>query len=152
MQKKITLKLMVSILLMALLSIGLCGCGETSNDGASETKSDETTIGDLVMASEVNEDSYRVITQCDVFNANSPFIHVVGTLKGGKKDKTVVKASWHFTDGDVFIAEAETTAGYDEGPVWFHMSKPDNGWPVGDYLVKLYVDDEEVAVKSFSVE
>lgn len=115
MQKKITLKFMVSILLMALLSIGLCGCGESSSDEKTESTPADATIGDLVMASEVNEDSYRVITQCDVFNADSPFIHVVGTLKGGKKDKTVVKASWHYVDGDVFIAEAETTAGYDDG-------------------------------------
>ncbi len=151
---KFSSKKLLGFLLIALLAFSLAGCVEISveGEGDSETEPSSATIADLVMASEVDEDSYKVITQTDVFQVDSPVINVVGTLKGGKKNKTVVKAAWYYIDEDIFIGEAEVTAGYDEGPVWFDLSKPDNDWPVGDYIVKMYVDGEEVSVKTFSVE
>ncbi len=150
--EKIFSKKMISLLLISLLSLSLIGCVKITIDDDSESEPIEATITDLEMASEVNEDSYKVITQTDVFQTDSPIINVVGTLKGGKKDETIVKASWHYLDENIFIDEVEVTAGYDEGPIWFSLNKPKNDWPIGEYIVKLYVDGEEVAVKAFSVE
>ena len=142
------MKLRVSVILMAIfvsLSV-FAGCGKPAGGEYGPS------ISDAVMASEVDATTYEALEKTDVFSPDAPVIHVVANLRGAKADATVVKAEWVYIDQEIFIAEAEAVAEYSEGPVWFNLTKPDNGWPTGKYQVTLFADDDEMAVKFFRVE
>jgi hypothetical protein len=65
----------------------------------------------------------------------------------------VLKAKWTFQKGgQTTVVKEDTQTIMPTGPATseFHISKPD-GWPPGDYMVEVTVDDKPVAVKHFTV-
>ena len=134
-----------SICIMIVVTVCLFAGCVTPDSGS-------PAISDAVMASEVDGVTYEALEKTDVFGVDSPIIHVVANLRGAEADATVVKAEWVYVDQEIFIAEAEAVAEYSEGPVWFNLTMPDNGWPIGKYQVTLFADDEEMTVKFFRVE
>lgn len=131
-----------------LLTTNLTGCINITVDG---NKANELQVSDLVIASKVDENTYEVLEEVDAFQVDSPTINVVAKISGAKEDETVVKVQWFYVDKNTFIDSAEAIVGYNEGPLWFSLSRPNNGWPTGQYMVKIFADDIKLAVKTFDV-
>lgn len=107
---------------------------------------------DLKVASEVDTSNKPVVITSK-FGVESPVIYVTGILKNAPEG-TVIKAEWYYLESDpvTFIDEASLESVDTTTPFYFNLSKPNNGWPVGNYEVKLYIDDEYKNSSTFSVE
>jgi len=91
----------------------------------------------------------------NVFLPETPNIYVLATL-ADVPTETTVKAVWiaEKTDAappDYEIDRTEMKAGGPMNEVKFSFSKPDAGWPVGDYRVELYIGAEMVKAVRFRV-
>lgn len=105
------------------------------------------SIGEAIMArDEEGSDPTTVFEQDDIFYA-------VVELENAPDD-TALKAVWTAVDADdtdpgLVIDEVETTAG--TGSVNFNLTN-DQLWPVGDYKVDIYLNDELSQTLEFEVE
>lgn len=123
-----------------LLILSLCACSFSFSTA---------NFQNLVMASEINEDTFKPVTATDTFSINTPKIYLTGSLNNAPGD-TVIKAKWIYIENDpaVEIDSATYEAKDSDVDFQFNLSIPENGWPVGKYEVKLYLDDKiEKAVK-----
>lgn len=107
---------------------------------------------DLKTATEVDANNNPVgITS--TFNVDTPLIYVTGMLNNAPKG-TMIKAEWYYLNNDpiIYINEAEYESVETTTAFYFNLSIPDNGWPVGNYEVMLYIDGEYKETVAFSVE
>lgn len=135
----------ISIMLVFVLTLTILnGC--EFNVSTASFKNIET-------ASEINNDTKEPITISDTFSTDAPFIYVTGKVVNAPEG-TKVKASWIYLDMDpVFtIDEAELTTKHIDTAFDFSLSKPNDGWPVGQYEVKLYIDDNHKETVKFEVQ
>jgi len=107
---------------------------------------------DLAVAADVDENN-GPIGVTNTFAVDSPMVYVTGLLKNAPEG-TVITSEWYYleSDPDTFIDRAsyesvDTTNSFD-----FSLSKPNAGWPLGEYEVKLYIDDEYKETVTFKVE
>ncbi|MBK5254288.1 MAG: hypothetical protein JJE03_07540 [Peptostreptococcaceae bacterium] len=107
---------------------------------------------DVQMASEVDESTYEPITETSEFYTDTPEIFVTGTVDNAPEG-TLVGAEWiYLQDGEeLFIDGADLETEDTKTPVVFSLEKPTEDWPVGDYIVNLYIDKEVVLTLSFNV-
>lgn len=89
------------------------------------------------------------------FNSGAPEIHAVVKL-ADMKAGSVVKGSWVSVDAIAtpnyeidFVEKTIQHAG--EADLHLALSRPDNGWPTGNYKVEIYIDGKLSAVKTFSI-
>jgi len=107
----------------------------------------EPSVDEVVMARSL-DDSQKPVDQTtvfgleDVFNASAK----VSNLEEGSK----VTGKWFF--GDQFIDEASVDITEDgfTGYVGFNLT-PSAPWPVGDYRLEVYLDDELAKTVTFQV-
>lgn len=75
----------------------------------------------------------------------------------GSKQGDELRGAWIAVDvGDAApantkIDEATITGDKDDFEGAFSISKPDNGWPVGDYKVEIYNGDDLVSTTEFTI-
>ena len=92
----------------------------------------------------------KVTTPAETFAKGDTIYVSVDTAGTGN---AVLKAKWTFQKGgQTTVVKEDTQTIMPTGPATseFHISKPD-GWPPGDYMVELTIDDKPVAVKHFTV-
>ena len=142
MGKKMRMKYGWLVVVLAILFI--CGCQ------ASVTTAN---FQDLATASEVDSETQEPITETQVFAVDTPVIYVTGRVENAP-EATVIKASWIYLDLDpeYLIEEAELTLEEVSSAIAFSLSKPDNGWPAGEYKVELYIDNDLAETVTFTVE
>jgi hypothetical protein len=91
----------------------------------------------------------------DKFNQNAEAIHAV-IVMDSVKPETRIKGSWVSVDAieipDYQIDSAEVKAVSAEVRAHFALSRPANGWPVGNYRLDLYVNDEFSTSVPFSIQ
>lgn len=90
------------------------------------------------------------------FTSDTPklfaFFRTTGTKQGDE-----LRGAWIAVDvGDAApantkIDEATITGDKDDFEGAFSLSKPDNGWPVGDYKVEIYNGDDLVSTAKFTI-
>ncbi len=107
---------------------------------------------DLHMASEIDADN-NPLTITDTFSADSPVIYVTGSMNNAPEG-TMIAAEWIYAEENppTFIDVAELEVNEISSSFHFSMTRPDNGWPAGEYEVNLYIDDELAETLSFTVE
>jgi len=89
------------------------------------------------------------------FQTNSPQIVVSCELKNPPAD-TKVEFTWNYlSDGIIEIDAVTLSSGDNVGTVNMHssLSRPNNGWPIGDYevVIKILDTDKEPTIKKFYV-
>ncbi|MEI6579253.1 MAG: hypothetical protein WCN92_07285 [Eubacteriales bacterium] len=72
------------------LVLSLCACS---------FKFSTANFQNLVMASEINEDTFKPITATNTFSTTSPVVYLTGTLKNAMEG-TVIKATWRYIEND----------------------------------------------------
>jgi hypothetical protein len=133
--------------LMVFLILAASGC---------EFSFSTAKLSEAVMCLSVNEDTKKPIGKTDVFSSDTPEIFCSVRLSHAPAD-TTIKSEWIYVKGEVedltdyTIDEFSLTA---EGTsyVSFSLTRPNTGFPKGDYMLKLLMDDEEKIALSFRVE
>ncbi len=125
----------------------LLGCdGEVSFTTAS--------LSEATMATGIDSES-KPVGATNVFEANTPEIFCSVKLSNAPSD-TEVLSEWVYIKGEL---EDVTDHVIDSFPVVtdgtryieFSMTRPDNGWPTGEYEMVLYVDGKEKVTLPFTV-
>ncbi|MGQ0659052.1 MAG: hypothetical protein ACT4NU_13370 [Chromatiales bacterium] len=89
------------------------------------------------------------------FSPDTPKIFLLATLAdvpSGTKLKSVwVAEKTTVAPPDYEIDSAELTGGGDSNKVTFSLSRPDAGWPPGEYRVELFIDGQPAGSVRFTV-
>ena len=141
--KKSPLFIACIIVASLLLAISLTACDE------------EVSLSEATMCRSVDGDM-RPIDATDVFTTDTPEIFCSVRLSYAPAD-TEVKAEWIYVQGELEGTENYLIDDYSltaEGTVYlsFSLTKPEAGWPKGEYKVILYVDGEEKLSVPFTVQ
>jgi len=100
----------------------------------------------LTLAKELTAD-YKPVKETSEFYPTEPFYCSVNVANLKKGD--AVKASWFY--GEELVNETTYTAEKaGSGYIGFSL-KPEKYWPIGQYRVKIYLNDQAVGEKTFSV-
>ena len=92
----------------------------------------------------------KVTTPAESFAKGDTIYVTVDTTGTGT---ATLKARWTYQKGgQTTVVKEDSQTIMPSGPATseFHISKPD-GWPAGDYMVEVTIDDKPVAVKNFTV-
>lgn len=133
---------LIAMIIMAAFMLSACSASVTT-----------ANYQDINMASAVDEATYEPITVTDVFATDTPIIFLTAKLANAPEE-TLAGAEWYYIDGDeeVFIDSVEVESVDTTTSLVFSLSIPYDGWPVGDYMVKLFIDREYDQTVNFSVE
>ena len=133
--------------LMMLLILAGSGC---------EFRFSTAKLSEAVMCTSVEEDTKKPIGKTDVFSSDTPEIFCSVRISRAPAG-TAIKSEWIYVRGEVenltdytidaFSLEAEGTS-----TVSFSLTRPNTGFPKGDYVLKLSLDDEEKIKLPFRVE
>lgn len=103
-------------------------------------------IEDAQMAKDVKPDTKEPVNLTSSFESNAPALHCVVKVANAPSD-TKIKARWiavkaEGVEPNYQIAETESpvTSGYAD----FYLTKPDAGFPPGDYKVDLFLNPETI--------
>jgi hypothetical protein len=92
----------------------------------------------------------KVSAASDAFAKRDTIYASIDTSGSGN---ATLKAKWTFEKaGKTAIVKEDSQALAASGPATseFHIAKPD-GWPVGDYVVEIFLDDKSAGTKKFAV-
>ncbi|HKK94700.1 MAG TPA: hypothetical protein VJ916_00040 [Anaerovoracaceae bacterium] len=139
--KRINVALIATVI-VSLLILSACSVSVTT-----------ANYNNINMASEVDEATYEPITITDEFTKDTPIIFLTAVLENAPEE-TMAGAEWYYMDAgdEVFIDSAEVEAMDSTTPLLFSLSSPTEGWPIGEYMVKLFIDREYDQAVSFFVE
>jgi hypothetical protein len=107
------------------------------------------TVGMVSLGSAIGADK-KVTAATESFAKGDTFYVSVDTTGAGTAD---LKAKWTYhKDGQVAVVKEDSQTINPTGPATseFHVSKPD-GWPTGDYQVQVFLGEQSVGVKKFTV-
>ncbi|MDW7657172.1 MAG: zinc ribbon domain-containing protein [Bacillota bacterium] len=134
--------IVAGVLVIALIIALIVGGGSCSLTTARLT--------DAAMASMIDPDSLQAVNKTDRFSTDTPIIYATALLKNAPED-TLITAKWYYVTEDIDIASVDLESTETNQYVSFSLSRPDNGFPIGDYEVELYVDEELSVTLEFSV-
>ena len=136
--------LIAGVVLLAVLVIAvILGGGSCSVTTARLTEA--------AMASEVDPDTMEPITKTDEFQSDTSVIYATALLKNAPED-TKITATWIYLEDDTEIASVDALSTETNQAVSFSLSRPDNGFPVGQYKVELAIDGKLSETLRFTVE
>lgn len=110
-------------------------------------------LSELATASEVDKETKKPITVTDRFTPDTEVIYCTAKMENAPPD-TKIKYVWYYTEpeNDVEITTWEGKASEGgSGYIYCYLTRPDNGWPTGQYMVKVYLDDKEAGSVNFVV-
>ena len=92
----------------------------------------------------------KVTATAETFSPKDTIYAAIDTMGAGS---ATLKAKWTYTDyGKTVDVKEDTMQITPTGPASneFHISKPD-GWPTGDYMVEILVNDKPAGTQKFTV-
>lgn len=134
--------IVAGVLVVALIIALILGGGSCSVTTARLTET--------AMASMVDPETMQAVSKTDRFRPDTPVIYATALLKNAPED-TLITAKWYYVTEDIDIASVDIESTETNQYVSFSLSRPDNGFPVGDYEVALYIDGELSETLKFSV-
>ncbi|MGB9586250.1 MAG: hypothetical protein ACPL4H_03150 [Anaerolineales bacterium] len=119
-----------------------------------EVASDTSFITDVVMAKDVNSDTYEPIDVTDTFDTTQSIFHCVVAIKNAPEN-TNIKSIWSVVsvegvENGYVMAETELAAS-GSGFVNFSLEPSNGNLPPGDYQVQILVNGNPHTVVTFSV-
>ncbi len=105
-------------------------------------------INQIILCSQLNVNN-NAVNPTTKFNSSTPEIHAVIQFTGNtNKDLTV---SWIYTNWNRTITSDKYNFTDDRGIGVVSLSKPDNGWPAGNYKIVFELDGKLIDSKTFTV-
>lgn len=106
-------------------------------------------VGDILLGKAIGPDKH-VTEVLEVFAPRDTIHAAVNTMGAGN---ATLKAKWTYSkDGKTVPVKDDSMTIVSTGPATneFHISKPD-GWPTGDYMVEIFIDDKPAGTRRFTV-
>ena len=109
----------------------------------------------IEISTDVTSDGFTAINVRDVFDSSVPMIHGVVKLEDVRAN-SVLKGAWISVDAisepDFEIDSIEMRLDKD-GPASCHvsLSRPNKGWPQGNYRLDVYLENRLIGSKRFSI-
>lgn len=109
----------------------------------------------VTICKQVNASKTAPIDPTDRFGPDQPELHAIAVLKDAAKG-TVVKGTWVSVDAiaqpnypiDSVVVQLPEKG---DTQVHFSLSRPTNGWPLGNYKLDVYLNDKLVSTTPFSI-
>lgn len=111
----------------------------------------DSNITKVQTATAIASGTMEPMNVATTFNTNTPEIFVTFSLSG-LPIGTNIKGEWIYKDQDISIVTGNMHTTENNQNAYFSLSIPDNGWPVGDYEVKLFAGDDYKTSAKFKVE
>ena len=152
--KRFAITMVASCVLISILALTVVAC-QTDGIGF-PTSGGKTSLSNAVMCTSVDLETGEPIEPTNTFTTTTPLIFCSVKVANATPD-TMISAEWlYLREGDtdetgLLIADWNTTT---EGTQYIPLSitRPENGWPQGDYRLIFYLEDEQVLSTSFKVE
>jgi hypothetical protein len=112
-------------------------------------------LSEITMAKSIDENTFQPIEKTSTFSTDTPEIFLSAKFSNAPSE-TEVKAEWIYVAGEAgeenYLIDTVSinVAGTDY--LYFSPPRPDQGWPVGQYKVILYVDGKEASTVTFTVQ
>jgi len=142
----------VPLILSLLIAVGCGSSSSTSTSSSTPTApaSTEPKFIDVVMSD--NKEDKTPMTEFKTDTAEIFIFFGLENIKSGSKIKGVWICEKAKDIPENFkIDEASVDVGMIDNMGNFSLSKPNKGWPVGDYRVELYVDDKKIDERKFKI-
>lgn len=151
MKKNVVIPLKSGFLAILLLISGYMWIG-CSGDVSFSTAS----LSDAVICKSVDGTTMKPLDKADVFGQDAAEIYCSVKLSNAPEDTQVV-GEWIYVSGEVEGLSDHKIADYSlkaDGTKYlsFSLSRPDNGFPKGDYVCKLYLNGKEKLTVPFKVQ
>jgi hypothetical protein len=109
----------------------------------------------VTICKQVNASKTAPIDPTDRFGTDQPELHAIAVLKDAAKG-TVVNGMWVSIDAIAqpdYPIDSVSVQLPEKGDtqVHFSLSRPTNGWPVGNYKLDVYLNDNLVSTTPFSI-
>jgi hypothetical protein len=106
-------------------------------------------IANPTVASEIDLQTNMPITATNTFSPASPIVYCTFTanLDPGK----IISVEWWYASNNELITTYNHTIFQDGEQVQVSLSRPTAGWPLGNYEIRMYVDNKHVVTRKFSV-
>jgi len=113
-------------------------------------------LSDAVICSSVDPQTAKPVEKSDVFSPEASEIFCSVKLSHAPED-TQVTIEWYYVKGEVEELTNHKVSDYSlktDGTkyVYFSISKPDNGFPKGDYTCNLFLNGKEKIIVPFKVQ
>lgn len=111
-------------------------------------------VTSITLCEQVSDDGAIPINVTSRFSGAVPSIHAIVNIDAAKQG-TTIRGVWVSVDAievpgyEIDAAEAVAQAG--DAVVHFALSRPDNGWPTGNYKLDVYMDGQFAASAPFVV-
>ena len=143
------LNLMTRIILWVLPILVLAGWG-------CEFSISTAKLSDAVLCFGVDVVTKKPLDKADVFSQDTPEIFCSVKLSNAPSE-TSVKSEWIYVKGEVeslsdYTIDEFTLSADGTTYISFSLTRPDTGFPKGEYVLKLFLDDEEKIAVPFKVE
>lgn len=117
---------------------------------------DSGPIYNIETASSIDMETYLPVDKEDTFSTSTTEIFITFGVRDYEIG-TVIQADWYFLDGegeddDIYIDSSVITVQYDDQQVYISLTRPTNGWPVGDYEVAFFAGEDYVTYIDFTIE
>ncbi len=117
---------------------------------------DNGPIYDIETASSVDYDTYEPVTVQNTFSTTTPEIFITFSIRDYPIG-TDIQADWYYLDGvtsidDGYIDSSLIEVEFEDQVAYISLTRPTNGWPVGEYEVDFFAGDDYVISVSFTVE
>ena len=112
-------------------------------------------IQSVTTCESVSGEAWIPVNIRDSFTGQVPEINVVIDIDDARKGMRI-KCVWISVDAistpnyEIAAAESECYRN-GEAKAHFTLTQPDKGWPPGNYKVAIYIDDQQAAIKTFSI-
>jgi hypothetical protein len=111
---------------------------------------DTGPVYNIETATSIDNTTYEATATANRFTVNTPEIFVTFSTQDLEVG-TDIFAAWVYTTKDMQITSAKLTTTLDAQNAYFSLSRPNDGWPIGNYEVQFKIGDEQVAVAAFTV-
>ncbi|HOR85463.1 MAG TPA: zinc-ribbon domain-containing protein [Bacillota bacterium] len=129
-------------IIVLLIAMAIANGGEISYSTAK--------LSEAVMASEVDPVTMKPVAKTDTFSAQTPVIYAAVLVRNAPDD-TKISTKWTYIPENYEIIMLDFNTTEASQYVAFHVSKPDQGFPLGEYKVEFFLNDEPADVLNFSV-
>ncbi len=154
--KKSSLFVVGVILVIALVTTPLIGCG-SEGAGSEATESEnvypdaEFTLYEAILSSSLDENGLPV-NSTNVFTSDTEeiFCTIWAFIPDICCTEVTVTVIWLYLDEQIGYWQEEAT--HIAWPATVSITRPENGFPKGDYMVVIYINIEEVISVPFTVE
>ena len=142
---------LLTIIAVIIVSIMMLGCprAEGTNGDSLSSSYDGVSVDKVLLSSALSYDG-EPINPVDTFASDTQEIFCSFWLLSEELCCKVVKLKWQYPDGTVMWWEK--VGNLLKVPENVSLTKPENGFPEGEYMVYIYLDIWEIFSVSFTVE